>query len=138
MQALALAEHGIAVKIIEATTQMSNQFIYRLKKQARVRGYNPEISRQLRIEYVIDAPKSGRSVLVTPAVEQAILKTVRKDRNGREKISAQIGYEHALSFTTILTVLKKNGFRSCKTIKKPCLTSAMKKARLNFCLKYQH
>ena len=135
MQALALAEHGIAVKIVEAVTQLSNQTIYRLKKQARERGFDPEKSTQLQLKYMIDKPRSGRPILVTPGVEQAILETVRKDRNGREKTSAQIGYEHQLSSATILRVLKRNGFRSCKTTNKPCLTLAMKKARLNFCFK---
>lgn len=63
-------------------------FIDRLGKQARVRGYNPESSKQLRLEHVIDALSSGRPSTVTPAVEQVILKTVLKDRNGREKISS--------------------------------------------------
>ena len=138
LQALALIEQGIAIKIIEAVTQLSNSSIYRLKKQARERDYNPEISRQLKLEYVMNKSRSDRSLKVTVAVKQAILKTVRKDRDGREKSSGRISFEHELSAITILTVLKRNNMRSCKITKKPCLTEAMKEARLQFCLRYQH
>ena len=34
--------------------------MYRLKKQARDRGYDPAVSRQLKLEYVVDKPRSGR------------------------------------------------------------------------------
>ena len=77
LQALALAEQGIAIKIVEAVCQFSNQTAYRLRKQARERGYNPEISRQLKLEYVVGKPRSDRPLTATSAVEQAILKTIR-------------------------------------------------------------
>ena len=136
MQALALAEAGIAVKIVKAISELSHQTIYRLKKQARERGYDPEKSKKLLLKYVLDKPRSDRSPLVTPEVEQTILETVRKDRDGREKSSARIGYEHKLSSTTILKVMKRNNMRPCKTTKKPCLTETMREARLQFCLRY--
>ena len=87
--------------------------------------------------YVQDAPRSGRPFKVTPAIEQAIL-NVRHDRNGREKSSAVLGYEHGVSSTVILGVLRRNNFRSCKFTMKPGLNSAMKEARLQFCLRYRH
>ena len=49
-----------------------------------------------------DAPRSGRPTKVTPEGEQVILNNVRHDRNGREKSSAVLGYEHGVSSTTIL------------------------------------
>ena len=78
------------------------------------------------MEYVEDAPRSGQPSKVTPALEEAILTDVRKDRNGREKSSAMLAFDHELSSSTILKVLKKNGFRACKSTKKPGLTSMMK------------
>ena len=136
IQALALAEAGIAVKIVKAISQLSHQTIYRLKKQARERGYDPEISKQLLLKYVLNKLRSDRSSLVILEVKQIILKTVRKDRDNREKFSARIKYEHELSFIIILKVLKRNDMRPCKITKKLCLTEVMREARLQFCLRY--
>lgn len=60
LQALALAEAGIPLPIIQAVTQLSRQSIYRLKRQARERGFDPAVSLQLKLEYVVDRPRSGR------------------------------------------------------------------------------
>ena len=130
LQTLALAEHEIAMKIIEAVTQLSHQSVYRLKKLARVRDFNPEISTELKLDYVIDKLKSDRSLKVTAVVEQTILEIVRKDRDEREKTSSRIEYEHDLASFIILYVLKRNNMRLCKIIKKSCLTEIMKKIKL--------
>ena len=130
LQALSLIEHGISAKVVQAITEVSIQSISSLKRKARDRGYDPTVSRVLKVEYVQDAQ-------VTPAIEQTIL-NVRHDRNGREKSSAVLGYEHAVSSTVILGVLRRNNFRSCKSTMKPGLDSAMKEARLQFCLRYRH
>ena len=63
---------------------------------------------------------------------------MRKDRNGREKPSAVLGYEAGFSPSTILRHLRKNGMRSVKTTKKPGLTPAMMQARFAFALRYRH
>ena len=60
LQALALVEAGMEPKIVEAFTGVRRSTISRLRKKARERGYNPEISRKLLIEYVIDGARSGR------------------------------------------------------------------------------
>ena len=138
IQALALVEHGIAAKMVQAVTGVSTRSISALKIKARQRGYDPAVSRVLEVEYIEDAPRSGRPKKVTPEVEQAILNNVVQDRNSREKSSAMIGFDHKLSSTTILRTLKQNGFRPCKSTKKPGLDSIMKEARLQFCLRYQH
>ena len=138
LQALTLVEHGVLAKRVEEITEVSTRSISHIKKKARSRGYDPEISRVLKMEYVEDAPRSGQPSKVTPALEEAILTDVRKDRNGREKSSAMLAFDHVLSSSTILKILKKNGFRACKSTKKPGLTSIMKEARLKFCIDHQH
>lgn len=138
LQALALAEHEITAKIVQAVTEVSVRSISDWKKKARSRGYDPQISRVLKVEYVEDAPRFGRPLKITPELKEAILDNVRQDRNGREKSSAVLGYEHGVSSTTILRVLRKNGFRSCISTMKPGLDAAMMEARLQFCLRYQH
>lgn len=137
LQALTLTELEIAVKIIEAITQLSRQFVSRLKKQARVKNYNSKISKQLRLKYVIDASRSDRFIIIIFAVEQIILKTIRKNRNERKKIFAHITAENKLSFIIILKVLKRNRMKSCKTTKKFCFTKIIKKTRLQFYLRYK-
>ena len=117
LQALALAEAGIAVKIITAMTDISRWTISRLQKQARDRGYDPNTSKKLLLSYVTDAPRSGRPKAVTPEVESAIPAAVRKDRYGREKTSFMLTAEQGISAATHLNVLKKNNFRSWKTFK---------------------
>ena len=87
LQALTLVEHGVSAKSVEEITEVSTRSISHIKKKARSRGYDPEILRVLKMEYVEDAPRSGQPSKVTPALE-AILTDVRKDRNGREKSSA--------------------------------------------------
>jgi len=62
---------------------------------------------------------------------------VRKDKNGREKPAAVLGYETGLSSFTILKILKQNGLRSVKPTQKSGLTEAMMEARYQFCLRYQ-
>ncbi len=118
LQALTLIEAGIAHQIITAVTDISRRTINRLQKKARDRGYDPQQSNKLFLSYVTDQPRSGRPAVVTPEVESAIITAVRKDRYGREKTSFMLAAEQGLSSTTILKVLKRNGFRPCKTTKK--------------------
>lgn len=60
IQALALFEEGIAVERVKDITGMSRSAIFRLRQTARARGYDPNVSRELKEEYVQDAPRSGR------------------------------------------------------------------------------
>ena len=60
IQALALVEHGIAAKIVQEVTGVSTRSISALKIKARQRGYDPVVSRVLKVEYIEDAPRSGR------------------------------------------------------------------------------
>ena len=71
--------------------------------------------------------KFNRSSLVIFEVKQIILKTVRKNRDDREKSSARIKYKHKLSFIIILKVMKRNNMRSYKITKKFCFTKIMRK-----------
>ena len=137
MQALALAEYGVHHKIITALTKITKSSIYRYKAQARQRGYDPSQSRQLLNSYVTDAPRSGRPTVITPEVEAAIIAAIRKDRYGREKTSFMLAAEQGISSSSTLRTLWHNGFRPCKTTKKPSLSEAMKEARYQFALRHK-
>ena len=76
IQALALAEEGITVERIIEITGLSRRTIFNLKKRARERGYNPAQSRALKMEYVEDAPRSGRPKVTTEEKRKELLEHV--------------------------------------------------------------
>ena len=87
LQALALVELGVPLEHIKAITLMSSKSVYRLKRQARERGYNPEVSRQLKLAYVVDKPRTGRPKKYGRVVEQDTTKTIREDGEEGDKES---------------------------------------------------
>ncbi len=135
LQALTLAEHDIAIKIVQAVIEMITRIISELKRKARSREYDSKISRVLKLEYVTDASRSDKFSKVISIVETVILINVRVDRNERKKCFTRLSYEHEISSIIILRVLKRNEFRSCKSIMKLDLNAVMMKARLQFCLR---
>ena len=144
LQALAIAEFAIGEKIYNAVKkaaeyfQMFTQRIYRFRKQARVRGFDPEVSKQLKLEYVQDAPRLGISKKLTPKIEKVIKEAVRKDRYGREKSCTELDVPFNLFANIVLLCLKRNGFRNVKLIMKFGLFAAMIEVRLQFRLRYEH
>ncbi len=138
LQALTLAEEDIAIKIVQAIIEVSVRTISDLKKKARQRDYDFKVSRVLKLEYVKNASRSDKSSKITSAVKQIILNNVRHDQNDRKKSSAFLRYEYEVSSNTIFRALKRNEFRSCKSIMKSDLNAVMMKARLQFCLRYKN
>jgi hypothetical protein len=138
LQALTLVKEDIAVKIVQSITEVSIRSISDLKKKARSRDYDSQISRVLKLEYVTDASRSDRSLKITSIIEAVIVKNVQADKHEREKTSTFLKYEHKVSSNTILRVLKRNDFRSCKSTMKFELDAVMMKARLQFCLRYKN
>lgn len=100
VQALALVEYGIPVDKVTAWTGLSRSTIYELKAKAKERGYNPQIDKTLKIEYVVDAPRSGRPRKVTEAKELNASTAVGRDTLGgnrdaeeREDVRASVQAE---------------------------------------------
>ena len=60
IQALALAEAGTPVQLVSQTTGLAPRTIYHLRVKARARGFDPQVSPMLKLEYVEDGDKSGR------------------------------------------------------------------------------
>jgi hypothetical protein len=92
----------------------------------------------LKLEYIEDVLRSKRSLKITSIVEAIILNNVQTNRHKREKTSTFLKYEHEVSLNTILRVLKRNEFRSCKSTMKFELNAVIMKARLQFCLRYKN
>ena len=60
IQALALAEASISSERIHEITGIDPKTLAGLRKIARERGYDPNISMQMKDEYVLDPPNSAR------------------------------------------------------------------------------
>ena len=60
IQALALAEAHISLERIQEITGMDPKIVAGLRKLARERGYDPNVSMVLKDEYVEDPPNSNR------------------------------------------------------------------------------
>ena len=69
-------EFKITQKTIAAIARVSQKTVSRLRQQARNRGYNSEISTELKLEYVQDTPRSGGPSKLTPKIEAAIVCTI--------------------------------------------------------------
>jgi hypothetical protein len=69
VQALAYLELGYTPAQIEVYLGVSKSAIYRFRRTAIERGYNPQESKKILIEYLVDAPRSGRPTKVTEAIE---------------------------------------------------------------------
>lgn len=83
LQALALAEHGVPRHIITSLTSVTSPTIGRYQRQARDRGYNPDISHALLLSYVVDKPRSGRPR--KPSLDDEGTKKTSKNRKGLKK-----------------------------------------------------
>jgi hypothetical protein len=138
LQALTLIKHDIAIKIVQAVIEMIIRIISELKKKARSREYDSKISRMLKLDYVTNVSRLNRFSKIILIVETIILINVRVDKNERKKCFARLSYEHEISSITILRVLKRNEFRSCKSIMKLDLNAIMMKTRLQFCLRHKN
>ena len=118
LQALALAEGGmkpaIAAERAGITGNAGHKIISRLRTKARQRGYNPEISTILKMEYVEDGPRSGRPKKINPEMVQSVLNAPKRDENGREIPTAIIGEEFNLSASTVQRILKNASVRLCE------------------------
>jgi hypothetical protein len=138
LQTLALAEKNIAVKVMQAIIEVSVRSISDLKKKARSREYDSQISRVLKLEYVKNVSRIDRSLKITSIIETIILNNVQADKHDRKKTIDTLRYEHDVASSTILRMFRRNDFRSCKTTMKFELNAIMMKTRLQFCLRYKN
>lgn len=111
-QALVLAEYGVSLQQIKQHLSMSVNTIQRLRKTARERGFDPAVSPVLKLEYVEDAPRSGRPSKLTPQMEEAIVAAFTGEgREADQKAkTARVAEEMGVSATTVLRLLTSKGF----------------------------
>ena len=130
IQALTLAEQGHRYDFVTEVAGVPRRTIYAIKKKALERGYNPEVSKLLKLEYLEDAPRSGRPRTIFEDKEDEVPAIVNKDRNRREKNLDIIGFEAGISAISGWRILRRLGFRKRKPTYKPRLTPTMKAQRL--------
>jgi len=73
IQALGYLELGYTPAQISEYLGISESAIYRFKRTAIDRGYNPQKSKRFLLEYLVDALRSGRPTKVTEAIEASIV-----------------------------------------------------------------
>jgi transposase len=110
--------------------------IQRIYKRACERGFSERVPVVLD-KHCCNGPRPGRPTKQTAAKIKEVEAAVTTDRYGREKTLQTISEEVGISPTTIRRILKKQGYRKTKPTRKPGLTEAMKKRRLDWCLKHQ-
>ena len=138
VQALSRLEAKVHIDQVSELSGISKKHIYRLRKLAKERGYDPTSSSIIHEKYVADRPCSGRPKKITEELEKEIIAAVRKNRKGREKTSQELGWQFDLSDRSIVHTLHKHNIHSCKPSYKPGLTENMKAASLKFALEHQH
>ena len=129
IQALALLEVGYMPAQIQAYLGVSIPSIYRFRRTAIERGYNPLESKKILLEYLTDAPRSGRPPKVTEAIENSIVSAISKNSTTRSLTSQALGLQFGVSAKTVQRVLKRKGYRKVKPTIKLGLTTAMMEAR---------
>jgi transposase len=143
MPASGFHEDGIRVQILTlwaidwSTKDISQRLgvpprtIQDLIRKAKDRGYHPHESLRIKKEYYEDRKRSGRPKEITPAIEQAVIQSVTRDRAGREKSSEMLAFEAGISISSVLRILHSHGFSISKPPWKPGLTDMMKAKRLD-------
>jgi hypothetical protein len=58
-----------------------------IKKKAHDRGFRPDVNPQIFKYYVEDGLRTGRPKVIISEIEQQMLKSIRADKVGQEKLS---------------------------------------------------
>jgi hypothetical protein len=105
-------------------------------KKGKERGYRPEESYRIKLEFIEDSKRSG-PVEINKTVQNSVISLVTADRAGREKSSEILAFEAGISHSSVLRILHKHGLIIAKPSWKPGLTEAARIRRLKFCLNHQ-
>lgn len=142
LQALCMLEYRLPIAQIVADTSMSSTSIYRLLTEAKKRGYNSDISKQILLSYVADTPRSGRPITATtPAIVAEVEKLITRNSTTREYLTQQISNKLPAmlraSARSVHRIIHSQGYRSRKPTFKPGLKDKDKLARLTWCLDHK-
>lgn len=93
VQVLTLSAIGFSTEKISKSLNLSPRTVQSIVKKGRDRGYRPEVSLRVQLEFVEDRKRSGRPVEITEATQNTVITSVTADRAGREKSSEILAYE---------------------------------------------
>src|SRR5450432_3174202 len=143
IQALTYLELGLPIFQIINKTGISKTRIYAIRKEALLRGWDPNISTIIEVYHVDDSTRSGRPKISQEVID-LILETVTKNSITRGWSCKRIAYEvtsksskYKVSTTTIWRTLKEHGYSSYKRTMKPGLKLEDKERRLKWCLDHE-
>ena len=137
-QALALLEVNTSIAKITEQTGLVKSTIYRIKKIAYERGFDPAKDSAFKDEFFEDAPRSGRPKVILAETTATVLKEIKESREGREKTSRELGYSAGISEMSTLRILHANKIGKWKPTWKPGLTQVMRDARYKFALEHEN
>ena len=107
VQALTLWELGMPIDEVSEYLGITKSAIYRFKRIAIARGYDTSKSFQIKLEYLVDALRSGRPSKVSDALIESIIETVSKNSVTRALTTAEIGAHIGVSSRTAHRILRK-------------------------------
>jgi hypothetical protein len=138
IQCLVLLEYDVSIDIVSFIIKVHKASIYRFRRIAIARVYDPAKSKQILLSYLEDAPKSGRPTVCTAEVVEKVIANVCTSVADRYSTTASIGYTIGIRATSVQKILKRNSFYKVKRTMKPGLTDAIKEACLQFALRFEH
>ena len=122
---------------------VSQSGVYKIKAKAISRRWGP--GKVLEVEHVDDAPRARRPKVSTATVGRIIAVVTRNSTTRgwscariAAEVSNTLGFNNSVSAPTVYRVLQQEGYSVYKRTVKPSLNDKQKKARLDWCLKYQH
>lgn len=133
VQCLTLFEVGIPLPVICTKYNVTKSAVYRWRRIAKVRGYDPDKDPRILVSYVEDAPRSGRPTVCTWERTQQLIAEVTGSKAGCSKTCRELGQKLGVSAKSAHRILRREKFKSCKESTKPGLTEAIREARLAFC-----
>lgn len=144
VQALALLSVKTPMAEIIKKTGYTESTIYKIRKKAKSRGYDPSKDEKILLAYVTDAPKTGRPKKCTLEVEEAVIKAISKNSTTRQLSTQAIAHivsplcKGGISACSVHRILRRKGYKPCKPTTKPGLTNDNKLARLQWCLDHEN
>jgi transposase len=116
IQIFSLTARGIETKKIAAALEVPIRTIHDMIRRAKGRGFKPSPTDRIRMEFVVDAKRSGRPKEITPEIGNIVIQSVTKDRVGREKASEILAFGAGISHSSVLRILKRHGFVIAKAL----------------------
>ena len=109
IQALALVEYGASAKDASRITGVSRRRIQDIQRQARARGYDPDVSQVIRMEYVQDKERPGRPKKLSAEQQAYVLErvlAVGKTANKGRDVAGDLAEEFGVSRKTVMSVVE--------------------------------